>query len=127
MIESGYYPPGAEFDENAPYNQVEVREREFDIECEFVMRKCVTVTTNDYEPDYDDEDGREDANTENTDWAQAFAESGHFTIQDLINELREYVIEDMKNCAPNTGKGAHLERLLSACQGWETAEENYTY
>lgn len=127
MIESGYYPPGAEFDENAPYNQVEVREREFDIECEFVMRKCVTVTTNDYEPDYDDEDGREDANTENTDWAQAFAESGHFTIQDLINELREYVKEDMKTCAPNTGKGAHLERLLSACQGWETAEENYTY
>ena len=127
MIESGYYPPGAEFDENAPYNQVDVREREFDIECEFVMRKCVTVTTNDYEPDYDDEDGREDANTENTDWAQAFAESGHFTIQDLINELREYVKEDMKTCAPNSGKGAHLERLLSACQGWETAEENYTY
>ena len=127
MIESGYFPPGAEFDENAPYNQVEVRERDFDIECEFVMRKCVTVTTNDYAPDYDDEDGREDANTENTDWAQAFAESGHFTIQDLINELREYVIEDMKSCTPNTGKGAHLERLLSACQGWETAEENYTY
>lgn len=127
MIESGYYPPGAEFDENAPYNQVEVREREFDIECEFVMRKYVTVTTNDYEPEYDDEDGREDANTENTDWAQAFAESGHFTIQDLINELREYVIKDMKTCAPNTGKGAHLERLLEACNGWETAEENYTY
>lgn len=124
---SGYYPAGAENDPNAPYNQVEVREREFDIECEFVMRKCVTVTTNDYEPDYDDEDGREDANTENTDWAQAFAESGHFTIQDLIDELREYVKEDMKTCAPNTGKGAYLERLLEACQGWETAEENYTY
>lgn len=126
-MSSGYYPAGAENDPNAPYNQVEVREREFDIECEFVMRKYVTVTTNDYEPDYDDEDGREDANTENTDWAQAFAESGHFTIQDLIDELREYVKEDMKTCAPNTGKGAHLERLLEACNGWETAEENYTY
>lgn len=127
MIESGYYPPGAEFDPNAPYNQVEVPEKEFDIECEFVMRKYVTVTTNDYEPEYDDEDGRESADTKNTDWKQAFDDSGHFSIQDLINELRDYVIEDMKNCAPNTGKGAHLERLLEACNGWETVEQNFEY
>ena len=125
MIESGYYPPGAEFDPNAPYNQVEVPEKEFDIECEFVMRKSVTVTTNDYVPEYDDEDGRESADTKNTDWAKAFADSGHFTIQDLIDELREYVKEDMKTCAPNTGKGAHLKRLLEACDGWDMVEQNY--
>ena len=113
--------------DNAPFNEVVLPERDFDIECEFVMRKYVTVTTNDYVPEYDDEDGRESADTENTDWGHAFANSGHFTIQDLIDELREYVKEDMKNCAPNTGKGAHLERLLEACNGWETVEANYTY
>lgn len=126
MKESGYYPPGAEFDPSAPYNEPVISDKDFDIECEFVMRKAVTVTTNDYVPEIDDENGHEYANTENTDWATAFENSGHFTINDLIDELREYVKADMETCAPNTGKGAHLKRLLEACDGWE-CESSYEY
>lgn len=124
---SGYYPAGAENDPNAPYNQVDVPKKEFDIECEFVMRKVVNVETNDYVVEIDDENGHEYANTENTDWGSAFTNSGHFTIQDLLDELREYVINDMNTCSPNTCKGAHLKRLLDACDGWDTSETNYTY
>ena len=121
---SGYYPPGADTPD-APWNEPVLRERDFDIDVEFVMRKSVKVTTNDYQPDVDVETGHIYANTENTDWENAFSNSGHFTIQDLIDELREYVKEDMKTCAQNTCKCAHLERLLDACNGWETAEANF--
>ena len=113
--------------DNAPFNEPVIRDRDFDIECTCVMRKVVTGTTNDYIPEIDDENGHEYANTENTDWATAFGNSGHFTINDLIDELREYVKADMKTCAPNTGKGARLKRLLEACNGWETVETTYTY
>ena len=127
MTESGYYPPGAENDPNAPYNQTDVPERKFDIECECVLRTVVAVNTNDYVPETDDDNGHEYANTENTDWQHAFENSGHFTIQDLLDELREYVKEDMEKCLPNTGRGAHLKRLLAACDQWETIETSYTY
>ena len=127
MKESGYYPAGAEFDPNAPYNQVDVESREFDIECTFVMRKVVTVTTNDYELEIDDENGHEYTNTDNTDWAAAFDDSGHFTIDELLDELREYVKADMETCSPNTCKGAHLKRLLKACDDWETVDEKFEY
>lgn len=119
------YPPGAAHDPSAPYNQPVIPERDFDVEVTITMSKVVTITTDNYVPEYDDEDGNTYANTENTEWDKEFENSGHFTIADLIEELKGYVVEDMKTCAPNTGKGAHLQRLLLACEDWETIEESY--
>jgi hypothetical protein len=119
------YPPGAAHDPSAPYNQPVIPERDFDVEVTITMSKVVTITTDNYVPEYDDEDGHTYANTENTEWDKEFENSGHFTIADLIEELKGYVVEDMKTCAPNTGKGAHLQRLLLACEDWETIEESY--
>ena len=119
------YPPGAAHDPNAPYNEPIIPERDFDVEVTITMSKVVTITTDNYVPEYDDEDGHTYANTENTEWDKEFENSGHFTIADLLEELKGYVVEDMKTCAPNTGKGAHLQRLLLACEDWETIEESY--
>lgn len=119
------YPPGAAHDPNAPYNEPVIPERDFDVEVTITMSKVVTITTDNYVPEYDDEDGHTYANTENTEWDKEFENSGHFTIADLLEELKGYVVEDMKTCAPNTGKGAHLQRLLLACEDWETIEESY--
>lgn len=119
------YPPGAAHDQNAPYNEPVIPEKDFEVEVTFTMSKVVTITTDNYAPEYDDEDGHTYANTENTEWDKEFENSGHFTIADLIEELKGYVVEDMKTCAPNTGKGAHLQRLLLACEDWETIEESY--
>ena len=119
------YPPGAAHDPNAPYNEPLIPERDFDVEVTITMSKVVTITTDNYVPEYDDEDGHTYANTENTEWDKEFENSGHFTIADLIEELKGYVLEDMKTCEPNTGKGAHLQRLLLACEDWETIEESY--
>lgn len=119
------YPPGAAHDPNAPYNEPLIPERDFDVEVTITMSKVVTITTDNYVPECDDEDGHTYANTENTEWDKEFENSGHFTIADLLEELKGYVVEDMKTCAPNTGKGAHLQRLLLACEDWETIEESY--
>ena len=119
------YPPGAAHDQNAPYNEPLIPERDFDVEVTITMSKVVPITTDNYVPEYDDEDGHTYANTENTEWDKEFENSGHFTIADLIEELKGYVVEDMKTCAPNTRKVSHLKRLLLACEDWETIEESY--
>lgn len=127
MSEADYYPAGAYSDPNAPYNEPVIPERDFDIDVEFVMSKTVTVTTNDYVPEYDDEDGREYANTENTDWEQAYDNSGHLTIAEMLQELESYVKDDMTKTAPNSGKGLYLKRVLESCQGWEVKEKTFEY
>lgn len=127
MSEADYYPAGAYSDPNAPYNEPIIHERDFDIDVEFVMSKTVTVTTNDYAPEYDDEDGRENANTENTDWEQAYDNSGHLTIAEMLQELESYVKDDMTKTAPNSGKGRYLQRVLESCQGWEVKEKTFEY
>ena len=119
------YPPGAAHDQNAPYNEPLIPERDFDVEVTITMSKVVTITTDNYVPEYDDEDGHTYANTENTEWDKEFENSGHFTIADLIEELKGYVVDDMKTCATNTRKVSHLKRLLLACEDWETIEESY--
>lgn len=127
MSEADYYPAGAYSDPNAPYNEPVIPERDFDIDVEFVMSKTVTVTTNDYAPEYDDEDGREYANTENTDWEQAYDNNGHLTIAEMLQELESYVKDDMTKTAPNSGKGLYLKRVLESCQGWGVKEKTFEY
>lgn len=127
MSEADYYPAGAYSDPNAPYNEPVIPELDFDIDVEFVMSKTVTVTTNDYAPEYDDEDGREYANTENTDWEQAYDNNGHLTIAEMLQELESYVKDDMTKTAPNSGKGLYLKRVLESCQGWEVKEKTFEY
>ena len=124
MYDNYNYPPGADTPD-APWNQPVIPEREFDVEVTITMSKVVTITTDNYVPEYDDEDGHTYANTENTEWDKEFENSGHFTIADLIEELKGYVVEDMKTCAQNTRKVSHLKRLLLACEDWETIEESY--
>lgn len=59
MIESGYYPPGAEFDPRAPWNQVDLPEKEIEVTISVTLSKTVKVSVNDYTVEEDtDEDGR---------------------------------------------------------------------
>ena len=55
MIESGYYPAGAEFDPNAPYNQSDPEPMEFEKEIQIVVTCLADVESEDYEVYNDDE------------------------------------------------------------------------
>ena len=137
MIESGYYPPGAEFDPSAPYNQVDVLpEKDFDVTCSQTLSKTVTVTTNNYTPgacgvDYepDDEGGycavgwHDPDDTSDTNWNEEYS-LRHETIPSLLNILKEYIKKDLEYGDSKFSK-EHLEYLLEECDGWIVDEEDY--
>lgn len=125
MYDNYNYPPGADTSD-APWNEPVIPDKDFEVDVEYVLqKKAVKVTTDDYRPEFDDETGHVDANTDDTDWENAYNNSGHFTIQEMLNELKAYVKADMQTCSPNTCKGAHLKRLLEDCDGWELYDKSY--
>ena len=48
MTESGYYPPGAEHDPRAPYNEVETPEKEVEVTVSITLSKTVKIKVSDY-------------------------------------------------------------------------------
>lgn len=126
MRESGYYPPGAEFDPNAPYNEPVIPERDFEVDVEYVLqKKAVKVTTDDYSPEFDDETGHVDANTEDTDWENAYNNS-HYTIPELLSELESYIKQDLERYKGSATKERQLNGMLKDCQGWELYDKSYS-
>ena len=115
------YPLGAD-NSSAPWNQVENSEIERD--CEETITRKITLSTTDYvaEEDWDNEFGKcVSVDTSDTDWAGEYSNQ-EYTVLELIDKLKAYVEEDIKNTSPNTGKGRELQRLLSACDGWEQVD-----
>ena len=48
MIETGYYPIGAEFDPKAPYNEEIIPDKEVEVTISVTLSKTVKITVNDY-------------------------------------------------------------------------------
>ena len=126
MSECDYYPAGAYNDPNAPYNEPVIPERDFDVDVEFTMQKTVTVTTNEYQPEYDEEDGNTYANTDDTNWEHAYNESGYYTIPKLLQELENYVRQDLERYKGNKTKERQLNALLKSCQCWIVTDMSFT-
>ena len=47
MKESGYYPPGAEYDDRAPWRQKEPKKREIDVLVSVTLSKSVKIKVDD--------------------------------------------------------------------------------
>ena len=129
MIESGYYPPGAEFDPNAPWNEVEVPEQEFEVTCSQTLSKSTTIWTNDYIPgasgcDYepDGEGGycasgwKDDDDTSSTNWTQAY-HNCEMTPLDIINACSTLAKHLLEQGTSVVGP-LHLKELIETCEGW---------
>ena len=109
---------------DAPWNQVENSEIDRACKVTETITRRVILSTTDYvaEEDWDDEFGKcVSVDTSDTDWAGEYSNQ-EYTVLELIDKLKAYVEEDIKNTSPNTGKGRELQRLLSACSGWEQVE-----
>ena len=117
------YPLGAD-NSSAPWNQVENSEIERDCEATETIARKVTLSTTDYvaEEDWDDESGKcMFVDTSDTDWNAEYVNQ-EYTALELIKKLKTYVEKDIKNTLPNTREYRGLQRLLSACEGWEQVE-----
>lgn len=122
MKESGYYPPGAEFDPRAPWNEQEIPERRFDVCISQTLIKNTKVTTNDYVPivDQDDEGRHHDySDTSDTDWEEAY-KNEHLTPLQLIDEFKGFLTKHLPD--PDTKEFRRFKHLIDECEGWTEDE-----
>lgn len=126
MRESGYYPPGAEFDPDAPYNQRDLDEKEFSVAVSQTLSKITTVNTNDYIPGCQfqerewDGDGycsvtyQEPDDTSDTNWKEAY-KIEHDTPLHLISLFKRVLEGDIiLNELPESRK----KYLIEECSNW---------
>ena len=124
------YPPGAANDPNAPYNEVEVPEREFDVTISMSLSRTVQCYTNKYIPEVDEENGHLYVDTGDTPWSEVYGDN-HKTIPELLEELKKYIQKDLDNLADDETKidkafhRRRLEFLLTECDEWTVDEEDY--
>lgn len=123
MRESGYYPPGAEFDPIAPWNEQEAPERQFDVCISQTLSKSTRVTTNDYVPEVDqDEDGvYELTDTSDTDWKEAY-ENEHLTPLQLISEFKDFLTKHLPDPIIDVKEFQRFKHLIGECEGWTEDE-----
>lgn len=123
MTESGYYPPGAEFDPDAPWNQNDPEEKEFKVTVSQTLSKSTTVTTSDYIPGgyfpetewdidgYHTVTCHEPDDTSDTDWKKAY-NNEHYTPLGLIQEFKEML--EKNTPIPETRR----KHLINECMNW---------
>ena len=146
MYDNYHYPMGAD-NELAPWNQVDIPEKDFEITCCQVLSRTVTVTTNNYIPgasgvDYepDDEGGccavgwHDPDDTSDTNWANEYANNGYKTPLELIALLKEYLEKDLRDLQrdmlPNdrsykATKSRMLKGLIEECECWTEDETDF--
>lgn len=132
MIESSYYPPGARFDPNAPYNQSDPEPVEVNVCISQTLHKSTTISTTDYVAEKLEDCERDDDggfvttegvnyNFSDSDLLDAY-KNDSWTIPELLYELKDYIKQDLdRGCSES--KKAWLERMMKACEDWELDEE----
>lgn len=120
MRDSDYYPPGAYNDPNAPYNEVEVPEKEFEVTISQSLSKNTSIYTQDYMPEYDEEDGHIYADTSQTDWKQAYKDNA-MTPLDIIQNC-EKIAKALLEQGQTRFAGVYLKTLVEECQDWDEDE-----
>jgi hypothetical protein len=125
-MESGYYPPGAEFDPNAPYNQVDPPDREIEVTVSMTISKTFTVTVNDYtEESGIDEDGP----YHSIDYSDCDL---HKAVEDQVTlptDLAGYTksIFDKDLDLKAAGMPRYLKQAIEDCEGWDIDEMEVIY
>ena len=129
MYDNYNYPPGADTPD-APWNEVEIPEREFDVTISMSLSRTVQCYTNKYIPEVDEENGHLYVDTSDTPWSEVYGDN-HKTIPELLEELKKYIQKDLDNLADDETKmdkafhRRRLEFLLTECDEWTVDEEDY--
>ena len=129
MYDNYNYPPGADTPD-APWNQPDIPEREFDVTVSMSLSRTVQCYTNKYIPEVDEENGHLYVDTSDTPWSEVYGDN-HKTIPELLEELKKYIQKDLDNLADDETKmdkafhRRRLEFLLTECDEWTVDEEDY--
>lgn len=119
-MESGYYPPGAEYDPDAPWNQTDPEPIEIDASVSTSLSKSIKLEVTDYINNGPDEDGCSDIDFRDCNLKQAFNETYR-----SIKEILDSFIKVVDNINQNglTDQNLKLLNILArSSEGWEEDE-----
>lgn len=132
MTESGYYPQGAEHNPNAPYNQVEHEKVEVEVVISQTLSRSTKILITDYiareyeNIESDDEGGFYRTKEIEYDFSDSDLKGSYeeqeYTIPELLNYLKTYLIADIANCNKDSNKKQKLQHILNCCEGWKVDE-----
>lgn len=134
MVENGYYAPGTEFDPNAPWNEVENPEEEFNVTIVETLSKDVTIVTTNYNLEVDCDEGGcyRSCDTSDTNWKDEYKKEGCTAIETIIavktylEEVRLEQLKDLSNCRNLTESERKelrvVKDLIEQCSGWKQEE-----
>lgn len=129
---TGGYPPGAEYDPNAPYNQdpYEKEPRDVDILISTTLSKSTTISTEDYEVEaWEDAERDEDGylvRSGGTDYQYTALEDNYtteeYTIPELLDILYDEANRKLKEENLSTEDKVKWTTVLNSCEGWNEDE-----
>lgn len=119
MRDSDYYPAGAANDRNAPWNEVVVPEKDFDVCVKTTLTRGFTITTNDYNPCCDECESWND--TSDTDWAKAYVGSC-YTIPQMLKELEKFLEKALEDKDLDRVSRNKYTKMLDDCKDWDEEE-----
>ena len=97
MIESGYYPAGAEYDPKAPWNQVDPEPRKIEVTVSITLSKTVEVEVTDYTAEEDsDEDGYHGIIYDYSECDLEQAVRDQVTLPNSVGEFNDWVEDDFE-------------------------------
>ena len=128
MKESGNYPLGVESNPNAPWNQTNPEPVKVEVTISQSLSRSTTIEVTDYTATkYDDIEYDEDGyinkiegidyDFSDSDLKGAYEEQ-EYTIPELLNYLKAYLIVDINECSKESGKRKKLQHILNCCEGW---------
>lgn len=133
MYDNYHYAPGSDTPD-APWNQVENPEEEFNVTIIETLSKDVTIFTTNYNLEVDcDEDGcYRNCDTSDTDWKDEYKKQGCTAIETIIavktylEEVRLPQLIDLSNCRNLTESEKKelrvVKDLIEQCSDWEQEE-----
>lgn len=101
------YPPGAENDPSAPYNEEEVPFKPFNITVVHALSKNFTVETTEYDPFY----------RVPPDYYGMFKNSEHYNIRELL-DIFKGILEKEVLKEENSGLLPYYKHLIEECSNW---------
>lgn len=132
MYDNYNYPPGVD-GPDAPWNQSDPEEKEFEVTVSQTLSKSTTVATSDYIPGgYFPEtewdiDGyhtitcHEPDDTSDTDWKKAY-KNEHLTPLQLIGEFKDFLTKHLPDPIIDIKGFRRFKHLIDECEGWTEDE-----
>lgn len=118
---SGYYPAGlTDNTPGCPWSEPVIPEREFDVLVSQTLSRNTSIYTDDYCPEFDEEDGRTYANTEETDWKKAY-QNVAMTPLEIIGAAEKIAKALLEQGQTRVGD-VYLKSLVKECEGWNEDE-----